>query len=299
VSIALSLATMAPLVFGIKQLASEGISVVGVLAMMVGIVSGLLFVRRQLRRPNPMLDVRLFTRPSFSGSVVVNLLSVIALVGGLFFVSQHLQLVLGQDPIQAGLTLLPGLIAMIAAGLLVVPVARRVRPAVVIPVGLTLSALGYALVAVLGENLTVAAFIVAFVALGVGIGAAETVSNELIIATAPPDKAGAASGVSETAYELGAVLGTAILGTIITVSYRAAIVLPAGLTRQQADAARETLGGASAVADQLPAAQAATLMDSARTAFDSGVALTAGMGAGFVVLAAVIAVITLRKERAR
>ena len=88
--------------------------------------------------------------------------------------------------------------------------------------------------------------------LGAGIGAAETVSNELIISSAPADKAGAASAVSETAYELGAVLGTATLGTILTASYRAAVVLPDGLTGAQAHAARETLGGATTVAGAAP-----------------------------------------------
>ncbi|MHA7986278.1 MFS transporter [Rathayibacter sp. CAU 1779] len=298
VSIVLALGTMAPLVYGVKTLATEGIGIPGIVAVLLGALCGWMFVRRQLRRPNPMLDVRLFTRPAFSGAVLVNLLSVVALVGGLFFVSQHLQLVLGQDPVQAGLTLLPGLITMIVAGLAVVPIARRVRPSIVIPVALAFSVFGYGFVAVMAHNLTVPAFMVAFVALGIGIGAAETVSNELIIATAPAEKAGAASAVSETAYELGAVLGTAILGTIITVFYRTSIVLPDGLSASQADAASQTIGGAAAVAEQLPAAQGQALMASAGAAFDSGVTVTAAIGAGLVVLAAVIAAVSLRRERA-
>ena len=296
-SIALSLLAMVPLVYGIKSLANGGNVPVGIVAVVVGFVSGWLFVRRQLRRKNPMLDVRLFTRPAFSGAVGVNLLSVVALVGGLFFITQHLQLVLGQDPVDAALTLLPGLLAMIMAGLVVVPIARRVRPSIVIPAGLVLSASGYTMIAVLGNGLTAGAFIIAFIALGIGIGAAETVSNELIIATAPADKAGAASAVSETAYELGAVLGMAILGTIITARYRAAVVLPLGLTPAQADAAGETLGGAAAVAKSLPSFQADALMESARHAFDSGVTLTAGIGAGLVLVAAVLAAVALRRER--
>ncbi|RNE62645.1 MFS transporter [Cryobacterium tepidiphilum] len=296
-SIVLSLLALGSLVYGIKSLAGAATPLVGAVAVVIGVIAGALFVRRQLRRSIPMLDVRLFGRPAFTGAVLVNLLSVIALVGGLFFVSQHLQLVLGQAPVAAALALLPGLVAMIIAGLVVVPIARRVRPGIVVPVGLMLSAAGYAMIAVLGQRLSVEAFIVAFVALGVGIGAAETVSNELIIATAPPDKAGAASAVSETAYELGAVLGTAILGTIITASYRAAVVLPAGLTTRQEAAAGETIGGAAAVAESLPGAKAEALMASARYAFDSGVALTAGIGAGLVLLAAVVAAVMLRHER--
>lgn len=295
--IVLSLLTMAPIVYGIKALAVDGFSPVAVLAIGVGAASGALFVRRQLRRPVPMLDMRLFTRPAFGGAVVVNLLSVVSLVGFLFFVSQHLQLVIGLTPLQSGLVLLPGLLTMIVAGLVVVPIARRIRPGVVIAGGLTFSAAGYLLVALTGGGAPWGVLLAAFVLLGAGIGGAETVSNELVISTAPAAKAGAASAVSETAYELGAVLGTATLGTLITASYRATLVVPDGLTAAQADAAGETLGGAVAVAAGLPDALGEQLLASARAAFDSGVGVTAVIGIGLVATAAVVALITLRHVR--
>lgn len=294
-SILLSLLTMAPIVYGIKSLASDGLSVAGVLAIVIGVVSGWLFVRRQLRRPIPMLDMRLFRRASFSGAVLINLLSVVSLVGYLFFVSQHLQLVLGLSPIDAGLVLIPGLATMIVAGLVVVPIARRVRAAIVVPVSLLISAVGYLVVALSGGDAPAGVLILSFVLLGLGIGAAETVSNELILTSAPAEKAGAASAVSETAYELGAVLGTATLGTILTASYRSAVVLPDGLSAAQAHAAGETLGGATTVAGQLPGDLGEQLLASARAAFDSGVALTAGIGVGLMVAAAAIAVFSLRR----
>ncbi len=100
---------------------------------------GYLFVRRQLRAKTPMLDMALFRRGSFSGAILVNLLSVVALVGFLYFVSQHLQLVLGLSPMMAGLALVPGMLAMIVAGLSVVPISRRIPPHIVIPVGLAFS----------------------------------------------------------------------------------------------------------------------------------------------------------------
>jgi MFS transporter, DHA2 family, multidrug resistance protein len=295
--IVMSLLTMAPIVYGIKTLAVDGFSPVAVLAIAVGAGCGALFVRRQLRRPVPMLDMRLFTRPAFSGAVVINLLSVISLVGFLFFVSQHLQLVLGLTPLNAGLVLLPGLATMIVAGLVVVPVARRIRPGVVIACGLSLSAVGYLLVAVTGGDASWGVLLAAFVLLGAGIGAAETVSNELVISTAPAAKAGAASAVSETAYELGAVLGTAILGTLITASYRAALVVPPGLSAEQAHAAGETLGGAVTVASGLPAPLAEQLLVSARDAFDSGIGLTASIGVALVAAAAAVALVTLHRVR--
>ncbi|WP_285117349.1 MFS transporter [Leifsonia sp. fls2-241-R2A-40a] len=295
--IVLSLLTMAPIVYGIKALAVDGFSLVAVVAIAVGVGCGALFVRRQLRRPVPMLDMRLFTRPAFSGAVVVNLLSVVSLVGFLFFVSQHLQLVIGLTPLQSGMVLLPGLLTMIVAGLVVVPIARRIRPGVVIAGGLTLSATGYLLVALTGGGAPWSVLLAAFVLLGAGIGAAETVSNELVISTAPAAKAGAASAVSETAYELGAVLGTATLGTLITASYRSALVIPNGLTAAQAGAAGETLGGAVTVARGLPGPLAEQLLASARSAFDSGVGLTAVIGIALVAIAAVVALVTLRHVR--
>lgn len=297
VSILLSLATMAPVVYGIKSLATDGATPVAVLAIVVGLAAAALFVRRQLRRPIPMLDMRLFRNRTFSGAVVVNLLSVVALVGFLFFVSQHLQLVLGLDPIAASLVLLPGLATMIVSGLVVVPIARRVSPGIVVPIGLLVSGAGYAVIAFSGGAAPASTLLIAFVALGAGIGAAETVSNDLVVSSAPVDKSGAASAVSETAYELGAVLGTATLGTILTASYRAAVILPDGLSAAQRVAAHETLGGAVTVADALPGGLAGQLLESARHAFDSGVGLTAGIGAGLMVIAAIVAFVSLRPVR--
>jgi DHA2 family multidrug resistance protein-like MFS transporter len=111
--------------FGIKSIATDGLGGIGVQAILFGVFCAIWFVRRQLRSESPMLDVRLFTKGSFGGAVLVNLFSVIALVGFLYFVSQHLQLIAGLSPVSAGLALLPGLVAMIVAGLVVVPIARK------------------------------------------------------------------------------------------------------------------------------------------------------------------------------
>ena len=298
VSTLLSLAAMGPVVYGIKSLATEGFTAVGAAMIVLGLVAGAWFVHRQLRSSSPMLDIRLFRQGSFGGAVLINLFSVIALVGFLFFVSQHLQLIAGLTPVAAGMALLPGLVAMIVAGLVVVPIARRVRPRVLVPVALGLSAGGYALIAFTANADSIVPVVIAFVLLGVGIGAAETVSNELILSSAPPAKAGAASAVSETAYELGAVLGTAALGSILAAHYRSAIELPAVLTAVQAETARETLAGAVGVAEQLPASIADQLATSAALAFDEGVVVTSMIGVALMVAAAIVGAITLRNPKA-
>ena len=295
ISIALSMATMIPVVYAIKSLAVDGPSLTAGAWALLGFGMGYLFVRRQLRVKSPMLDMALFRRGSFSGAILVNLLSVVALVGFLYFVSQHLQLVLGLSPMMAGFALVPGMLAMIVAGLSVVPVSRRLPPHIVIPAGLAFSVAGYLIVAFTTHEHGVLPLVVAFVVLGIGIGAAETISNELILSSAPAAKAGAASAVSETAYELGAVLGTAVLGGIITAFYRGALVLPEGLPADVAHAAGETLAGAYTAAQELPDQLGTALWDAAAAAFGSGVMVTSLIGAGLVVVAGVIAAVTLRK----
>jgi len=292
-SILLSMAMMVPIVWAIKEFAVHGFSGVVVGAVAAGAIFGVLFVRRQLRARAPMLDMRLFARGTFSGALLVNLLSVVSLVGFMFFIAQHLQLIAGLSPVQAGFALVPSLASIILSGLLVVPIASRIPPRIVVPTALMFSMSGYLLVAATAGHGDLGWLLLASVLLGIGIGSAETVSNELVLASAPPSKAGAASAVSETAYELGAVLGTAVLGSILTASYRSGLAMPAGVPPELATQARETLAGAYVVAGELTGSIGDALRDAAATAFDSGVAVTAAVGAGLMVLAAVIAATTL------
>ena len=294
-SIVLVLAAMTSLVWSIKSVAVHGFTTTVTATVLLALVAGTWFVRRQLNRATPMLDVRLFANPVFSGSVAANLLSVFSLVGFLFFVSQHLQLVSGKTPVEAGLVLLPGLAVTVIAGLLVVKVVRRVRPGTVVVAGLLLNAVGYSLVMVSGETGSDLGLLIAFALLGAGVGAAETISNDLILSSVPAEKAGAASAISETAYEVGSVLGTAVLGGLLTAIYRGGVALPTSLTAEQAATAGETLGGATDVARSLPAEAAAELLVSARAAFDSGVVVTSAIGVALMIGAAVLAGVTLRR----
>jgi DHA2 family multidrug resistance protein-like MFS transporter len=297
ISVALSMLTLAPLVFAIKTLTHDGVGGLGLGALALGLVAGALFLRRQLRIDNPLLDLSLFRNAPFAGSVLANFLAVFSLVGFLFFVSQHLQLVLGLDPLAAGLLLLPGAVLSVVAGLAAAYVVRRVPPRLVIVAGILLSAGGFGMIVLLRENLSAGVIMVAFGILSVGVGAAETISNDTILSSVPPDKAGGAAGVSETAYELGAVLGTAVLGAILAASYRAAVVLPDGLGSGAATQAGETLGGALGVAGELPGAQAAALTESAKAAFDSGVGVTSIIAVVLMLVAAAAVQLSMRPRR--
>ena len=297
-SIGLILLTMVPLVYSIKTFSHYGMSAPLTLLLAVALVAGGLFVRRQLGESVPMLDVRLFTNPVFSGAVTVNLLSIFSQAGFLYFVSQHLQLVSGLSPITAGMYLLPGLILTIVSGLAVVPIVRRIRPGYVVTLGLLCNAAAFALVAYAGPAGWDLGLVIAFGILGVGVGAAETISNDLILGAVPAHKAGAASAISETAYETGSVLGTAVLGSILNAAYRSHIVIPESLTASQASTARETLGGATHLAGTLDSGTAQVLMESAHGAFDSGVLITSIIGVAFMVIASLIALTSLRSASA-
>jgi DHA2 family multidrug resistance protein-like MFS transporter len=298
VSIGLSLLTMVPLVYAIKTIAHDGVSAPALGLVALALLAGSAFVRRQLTRRNPMLDVRLFRRSAFTGAVLANLLAVFALVGFLFFVAQHLHLVLGYSPMNSGLILLPGLVVTIVAGLAVVPLVRVLSPRIVVTGGLLISAAGYVAILFTADDPSAWGLGAAFVILSLGIGAAETISNDVIVSSVPADKAGAASAISETAYELGAVLGTAVLGGLLSAVYAAQVVVPAGLEATAAATATETLGGATAVAATLPEPAASQLLASARHAFDSGMVFTAAIAVALVLSAAVLVWVTLRGKGA-
>ncbi|WP_425859892.1 MFS transporter [Arthrobacter sp. TWP1-1] len=293
VSILLTFGAMVPTIFGIKEMAQSGFSVINFALIAVGIVLGVVFVRRQLRRKNPMMDVTLFRNPVFSGSVSANLLSIFALVGFLYFVTQHLQLVVGLSPTHAAYVLVPGLAITIVSGLLAASLAGRFKPKFLVAGGLLLNATGF-LIVWLNTDGSVLGIIVAFAVLGAGVGMAETISNDLILAAAPPAKAGAASAISETAYEVGSVLGTAILGSVLAAAYRMNVAVPAGLAAEDTDAASQTLGGAMDVAAKLPEQQGAALLESAKHAFDSGQGTVALVSVGLMLGAALMCLWALR-----
>ena len=298
-SVLLSLTTMAPLVWAIKTGAHDGLSWLIVAALVVSVGSGVMFVRRQNRSATPMLDMQLFGYAPFSSSILANFLSIVGLIGFIFFVSQHLQLVLGLSPLAAGLVTLPGAVLSMIAGIAVVKFVRWFAPHVLIIAGLVLVAAGFGMILLFRHDLTVGAVIASFIVLELGVGISQTITNDTIVASVPPEKSGAAAAVSETAYELGAVIGTAILGTIFTAFYRANVQVPLGLSPSQAADASESISGAAAVAHELPADAAGRLLDSAHTAFDSGIAPTATIAGLLTLVAAGIVAYAFRDSGVR
>ncbi|TLM70681.1 MFS transporter [Pseudarthrobacter sp. NamB4] len=298
-SILLSLLAMTPVAYGIKEVATEGPGAAALGAVALGLAMGVLFVRRQQRLHTPLLDMSLFQNRVFSMAIAANVLALFSFNGFILFLAQHLQLLEGLSPSAAGVAMIPALLATVVAGLAVVPLVRRVRPGFVVAAGLGMSAAGYSLVTfgshAGGPSLLLAALLV----LALGVGTAETISNDLILGSAPPEKSGAAAAISETGYEVGALLGTAVLGSILTASYQQNLRLPEGVAEassgQSIMHAGETLAGAMELAAGLPGPLGDAVRDAAATAFDSGVHVTAAIGLVLMSTAAVLAAVVLRQ----
>ncbi|WP_319449960.1 MULTISPECIES: efflux MFS transporter LfrA [unclassified Mycobacterium] len=293
-SVLLSLTTMLPLVWAVKTGAHDGLSWLVGAALVVSVGSALMFVRRQNRSATPMFDVKLFGYAPFASSIMANFLSIVGLIGFIFFVSQHLQLVLGLSPLAAGLVTLPGALLSMVAGIGVVRLVRWFAPHTLTIIGLVLVSAGFGMILLFRHDLNVAAVIASFIVLEIGVGISQTITNDTIVSSVPAAKSGAASAVSETAYELGAVIGTATLGTIFTAFYRTNVQLPQGLSAQQAADAGESIGGAAAVAKTLPGDVAGPLLDSAHTAFDSGIAPTSIIAGVLTLIAAAVVAFAFR-----
>jgi len=298
-SIPLSMLVMVPVVYGIKAVATEGPGAAGLGAIAFGLAMGAVFVQRQLRLEHPLLDMSLFRNRVFSMAITANILALFSFNGFILFLAQHLQLLEGMSPSAAGVAMLPALAATVVAGLAVVPLVRRVRPGYVVAAGLAFSAAGYSMVTFGSHGGGPSLLLAALLVLALGVGTAETISNDLILDAAPPAKSGAAAAISETGYEVGSLLGTAVLGSILTASYQQNLRLPAGLDGvlpvPALHNAGETLAGAVEAANLLPESLAGAVLDAAAAAFDSGVHVTAAIGLVLMATAAVLAAVVLRK----
>jgi DHA2 family multidrug resistance protein-like MFS transporter len=298
VSAGLSLVAVLSIIFGLKQTAQDGIGLLSGATILLGLVVGGLFVRRQLRLADPMIDLRLFRIPKFSASLTVNVLAIFVAVGYFLFVAQYLQLVLGLSPLQAGLWSLPSAIGFIVGSNVAPRIVRLVRPAYLMGAGLGLSAVGLGVLTQVGAD-GLAAVVLASVVISLGLAPVFGLTTELIVGSAPPERAGAASGISETGAELGGALGISILGSVGVAIYRGDIAkgLSSDIPAAAATAARDTLGGAVGAARQLPDGLGSVLLDVARQAFVQGMVVAATISAVVAVGVAVIALVALRDVR--
>jgi DHA2 family multidrug resistance protein-like MFS transporter len=291
----LSLAAVLPAVYGVKQWAAEGWDVRWPVCIVVGLVLGTVFVRRQLRHPHPMVDPALLRNRRYRTAVAGNALATFALVGNAVFMTAYLQLVLGYEPLVAALwSLLPSLgvgAAAPAAGAAV----KRVGAVTVAAVALVLAAAGFVVLTRIGTDSLLPVLAGASL-LACGLVAVMTVASDVVMSALDPERAGAGAAVSEASSELGGALGIAILGSVGTAAYGAyaGAHLPAGLADGPAG---QSLPGALGQAPTLPTEIGAQVVATARTAYVHGLHVAAAAGAAALLVGAVTLVVGARRAR--
>ncbi len=295
-SVALSLAAVLLIVYGLKALARTGFGSSAILALMAGLVFGLVFARRQRALAHPLLDLRLLRHRTLTAALGI-LLVAGGVSGGVgFLFAQYLQLVAGLSPLRAGVWSLPDTAGMIVCSLLCPIVARRIRPGYVIGAGLAISAAGFLVLTQVQAGPGLAVAVAGVVLVFVGVTPAWVLGTDLIVGSVPAEKGGPASSLSETSGELGVALGVAVIGSLSTAMYRLQIArtLPAGVPRQAAAAAHESLASAVTAAARLPQRPGSALLDTARQAFTHGLNTAALVSVVVAAGLALLAVALLR-----
>jgi DHA2 family multidrug resistance protein-like MFS transporter len=294
-SAALSLVAVLAVIYGIKAIATGGPGPASVGPVLAGLVVGAVFVDRQRRLTDPMIDLGLFRRPAFRLALSANTLGFAVVFGIEVFVAQYFQLVLGSTPFEAGLWSLPGAAAFVVGSQLTPPLAARVRPPVAMLGGIVVALVGVALLTQVRTSDGPGLLVAGIVLLSLGLAPLFTLAADLAVGSAPPERAGAASGISETSSELGGALGLAILGIVGAAVYRgqAGDAIPA----QVPSGASDTLAGAVEIAHRLPQDRAMDVLDPAREAFTQALRVAATVSGVLVAAAAIFVARLLVRER--
>ncbi|MGP9016973.1 MFS transporter [Streptomyces sp. BR1] len=285
-----SIVGMLALAGGIKQLGKSGVTdpmpwvLLGIAAVALTV-----FVRRQLRLPVPLLQVRLFTNRAFSIAATAIFLGMVGMGAVLFLVTQWFQYAQGYTPLQAGLRLLPAPLGLIVTSMVTPTLMQRFPIRHVMGAGLVAMAVGLALPWVVQRFAEVGypAFGVALAVLGLGVGVATTVASVTLMAAAPASDVGGAAAIEETCYELGAAMGVAILGSLATALYTAN--LPSvGLDGAEVGKVRDSVGEAAHVAEGIGGSAGKELLDVVSHAYSTAITPAFLVAAGLVVAAAVM-----------
>ena len=284
-SAAISLVAVLAVIYGLKRMAEGGLDTGAVVSIVAGVLVGVAFVHRQLRLADPMIDLHLFRLPAFNAALAANTFGFFVNFGIAVFIAQYLQLVLGLSPFEAGLWTLPYAAGFIVGSLLTPVFVRRSRPAFVMAAGLVLAAAGFVLLAQVSGDDGLATVVSGSVVFALGLAPVYTLAADIMVGAAPPERAGAAAGISETSSEFGGALGIAILGAIGTAVYRGEIdaSIPAGVRVEAAEGARDTLGAAISAGNGVPG-----LVEAARGAFTEALQLAATVSGAAVIAAAVL-----------
>ena len=294
ISVALSLTAVIPVIYGLKELAKHGWQPLPVAGIVVGIAFAVLFIRRQRRLEHPLLDLRLFTSRPFSTALGGMMFGTLLMGAIMLFITQDLQLVEGLSPFAAGLWMMPA-VAANALSFIVSPIlARRFRPAYLIGAGLAISVSGLIVLTQTDTTSGPTTLATGFALIFLGAGPLVTLSIHLIMASAPPDKAGSAAALNETSGQFGFAFGLALLGSIAAAVYDSRFTPPSTVPAEAINAAKESLTDAVVAARSLPPDLASALLAPAREAFVSGLHLIGVISAVALAMVAVLIVRLLR-----
>jgi len=296
-SVALSLAAILPTIYGLKELARNGWSWVSFAVMVLGLLLGTVFVRRERGLQHPLLDMRLFASRAFSTALGSGLVGGIVMGGLFLFVTIFLQTVQGLSPFHAGLWLIPQSIAMICGSLLAPKLAHRFKPAFVMSAGLAIGALGLLLITQVASAHDLVTLVSGFVVLSFGLGMPMSLGAGLILNSAPADKAGSAGALAETSGEFGIALGIATLGSVGTAVYRQRMHAhtPAGLPQATIKAAHDSITSAIGAANATPGQVGHELLLQAQNAYTSAMHAVALAGSLCFIVTAVLVLVWLRQ----
>lgn len=297
----MSLTAILFIVYGIKSFAKEGVQLLPSLSIAAGLLVGWAFVSRQNRVSDPLVDMRLFRMPMFSGALSMQLLGLLTISGLNLYLAQYLQLVKQLSPFMVGLLLIPIALGIIVGSVAAPRLANYFQPAFVIAAGLLISSTGLIMIAQVDAATPLSFLLAGSAAFSLGIAPLTVLGTDLIIGAAPPERAGSASAISETSAELGAALGIAVMGSIATVVYDRHISssLSEELPAETAQAVKESLPTAVEASANLPAELATETVALAREAFTSGLNAIATTSAVLALVVAGLTVLMLRSVPAR
>lgn len=296
----LSLVAVLAAVYGIKTIATDGLVAAGLLPLLVGVALGWVFVRRQSRLAHPLLDIALFRQPRFAAALSAYALSCLAMFGMYIFITQYLQVVRALDPLSAGLVTLPWALAFVFGSLGAPRLATWFSPVRILVGGQVAAVVGFLMLLMVDTGTGLPWLVAGTVVMSLGMAPVFTLGNEIIITSAPPERAGAASALSETASELSGALGVALLGSLGVAWYqtRVGAAMPAALPAPSADAALDTLAGALHAAGSLGGAEGAAFAALARGAFVESLHLVTLAGAVVIALACLMTAVLLMRRPA-
>ncbi|MFF0011264.1 MFS transporter [Streptomyces sp. NPDC005374] len=262
------------------------------------------FVAWELRHPHPMLNVRKFRERPFSGSMLAVLFFFFGTFGSIYYSTQFLQFVLGYNALDTGIRLVPLAGAVFLGAAVTGRIAPKLGAKLVVGAGMVLGTTGALLLTRIESGSTYADFLAPLLLLGFAIGLSVSPATDTIMGSFPESELGVGGGANDTALELGASLGIAILGSLLATSYKDKLTDLVGghLPAAAMDTAKDSVGGGLAVAEQVAKEpgggpqQAQTLVDAVHESFAHAIAHTSLIG-GIIMAAGTVVVLLVLPGR--